>query len=65
MSIWAWILIGFGVLLAILLIFGLLSGVVGIFVALFTAIYHLFIRPDPVPGENDTKWSRDQAREVE
>jgi len=65
MSIWAWILIGFGVLLAILVIFGLLSGVVGIFVAFFTAIYHLFIKPEPTPGENDANWSRDQAKEIE
>ena len=65
MGVWMWILTGFGVLLALLLVFGLLSGIGAIFAAFFTAIYHLFIKPDPVPGENDTKWSRDQAKEVE
>ena len=65
MSVWAWILLGFSVLLALLVIIGLLTGVGTVFVAFFTAIYHLFIKPDPVPGENDTKWSQDQAREIE
>ena len=65
MSVWIWILVGLGGLLALLLVFGLLSGIGAIFAAFFTAIYHLFIKPEPVPGENDANWSRDQAKEVE
>ena len=65
MSLWAWILIGAALLLGLLVIIGLLTGVGAVFAAFFAAIYHLFIKPDPVPGENDTNWSRDQAKEIE
>ena len=65
MSIWVWILLGLPLLLGLLVVIGLLTGVGTVFVAFFTGIYHLFIKPDPVPGENDANWSRDQAKEIE
>ncbi len=62
MSIWIWIGVG---LLALLIVVAIVSGVAGIITAFVVAMYHGFFKADKLPGENDSKWSPDQASEVE
>ncbi len=50
-------------LLAALAVVGMLLGLAGGALWWATALYHA-LKPDPPPTEADTRWSRDQGKEV-
>ena len=66
MSVGVWIILIVAILAGLAVLLGVLAAVLGVGGALLywlTALFHA-TKPEPPPGENDDKWSSDQASEV-